>query len=279
MNISHTSQAAKNKIKLKSYSKINLALWIKNKRKDGFHEIESIFYEYKGLYDDLEIIFVPGDVLKIEVSFLQNKLNEAIMEKDNLAYKAVKAYLNKIGVNGTCKVKINKKIPMMAGLGGGSSNAAFVLIGLNKLFDYQLHESELLLLAKEIGSDVPFFILGGICLVSGKGEILKKLDSKLNFNIQVIKPADVSISTKWAYDEFDLFGKKFDRDKRMKALLNALQASNHELFFSNMFNDFEDVVFNKYPQILDLRNKLLSEGFKKVMLCGSGSAVFGIKEA
>lgn len=264
--------------RLRSYSKINLALWIKNKRPDGYHEIESVFFENKNLCDEICVKVEPDNSKNIKVEFAQKDLNSQILPETNHAFKAAKLFFEKIGYRGSCTIKIDKKIPIQAGLGGGSSNAASVLKALNIIFDYQLHESELLLLAKEIGSDVPFFILGGICLVSGKGEILKKLDSKLNFNIQVIKPADVSISTKWAYDEFDLFGKEFDRDKQMKALLNALQASNHELFFSNMFNDFEDVIFNKYPQILDLRNKLLSEGFKKVMLCGSGSAVFGIKE-
>ena len=115
------------KISLKSFSKINLALWIKEKRPDGYHEIETIFYENKDLYDEIEVNFTNGSKLDVSVIFSDNKLNERILLQDNLAYKAASAFLNKMGAVGSCEIKIKKQIPIEAGLGGGSSNTSFLL--------------------------------------------------------------------------------------------------------------------------------------------------------
>ncbi len=265
-------------VKLKSSSKINLALWIKEKRPDGYHEIETIFYENKSLFDELEIQFSEDTKTSIEISFKQDDLNKLIPVNENLMYKAALLFLEKLGTTGKCKIEINKNIPLEAGLGGGSSNAAFVLKGLNEIFDYQLHESELLLLSKQIGSDVSFFIYGGTCLAKGRGECLSRLENKLNLDIKIEKLKDISVSTKWAYEQIDSREFFAEHDLEIKNLIRAMKNQDYELFFNNIFNDFEMVVLSYYPQLINLRKRFLDEGFKVSGLCGSGSAIYGIKQ-
>ncbi len=265
-------------VKLRSPSKINLALWIKEKRPDGYHEIETIFYENENLYDEIEIEFVESNQFSVDVSFIQDKLNKLIPSKENLAYKAAMLFLEKLDIKGICKIKINKNIPFEAGLGGGSSNAASVLKGLNKIFNYQLHESELLILSERLGADVPFFIYGGTCLGKEKGEKLTKLENKLNLEIKIEKLPEISVSTKWAYEQIDFREFIAEHSLQINNLINAMKTKNHDLFFQNIFNDFEMAIFSYYPKLINLRKKLLSEGYKGSGLCGSGSAVFGIKE-
>lgn len=266
-------------MKLKSNSKINLALWIKEKRVDGYHELETIFYENKDLYDEIEIEILDDVSEEVEVSFLQNEFSNLIPQQDNLAYKAARLFFEKTKLKKSCKIRINKNIPLQAGLGGGSSNAASVLKGLNKLSGDKLNESELLNIASILGSDVPFFILGGICLGKGKGEILEKFQCKLAFELKIAKPANVSVSTKWAYEQIDAREFFPDHSSQMENLMMALKDGNYNSFIKNIFNDFESVVFSFYPELINLRKKLLNEGYDCVGLCGSGSALFAVKIA
>lgn len=264
-------------VKLKSPSKINLALWIKEKRSDGYHEIETVFYENNDLSDDVEIEFTKSDATSIEILFVQDYLNKSIPNEKNLAYKAAALLLGKAGVNGKCRIKINKNIPLEAGLGGGSSNAATVLKGLNQIFSNQFHENELLTIAEQIGSDVPFFIRGGTCIGSGKGEKLTKLANDLELEIKIEKLPEVSVSTKWAYEQIDSREFVADRKQEIKNVVNAIETKDYALLCRNIFNDFEIVVFSYYPVLIDLRKRMLNEGYEVVGLCGSGSALFGMR--
>lgn len=264
-------------VKLKSPSKINLALWIKEKRPDGYHEIETIFYENENLYDEIEIEFTESNSLSVEVSFVQDRLNKLISKNENLAYKAALLFFEKLNARGSCKIKINKNIPLEAGLGGGSSNAASVLKGLNQIFNYQLNESELLTLSGELGADVPFFIYGGTCLGKGRGEHLVKLENKLDLEIEVRKFPEVSISTKWAYEQMDLKEFITEHSLQMKNLISAMETKDYDVFFQNIFNDFETVIFSHSLQLINLKKTFLNEGYAISGLCGSGAAVFGIK--
>ena len=264
-------------VKLKSSSKINLGLWIKEKRPDGYHELETIFFENTNIYDDVEIEFVENHNLKIEVSFKQDSLNKKITQEDNLAYKSAKLFLESIGKSGICKININKNIPLEAGLGGGSSNAALILKGLNTIFGNILREYELLKLALKLGSDVPFFIIGKTCLGTGRGEILKPIENKIDLDIKIIKLENISVSTKWAYEQIDAREFIANHRNEIDNLILAIKTSNKKLLFKNIFNDFEMVVFSCFPELIKERKKLLDEGYMACGLCGSGSALFGIK--
>lgn len=265
-------------VKLKSPSKINLALWIKEKRPDGYHEIETIFYENENLYDEIEIEFTESNSLSVEISFIQDKLNKLISKNENLAYKAALLFFEKLNVKGSCRIKINKNIPLEAGLGGGSSNAASVLKGLNQIFNYQLDENKLLTLSGELGSDVPFFMYGGTCLGKGKGEHLIKLKNKLDLEIKIKKLPGISVSTKWAYEQMDSRGGAAEQHSlQIRNLINAMETKDYDLFFQNIFNDFETAIFSYYPQLIDLKKFFLNEGYTASCLCGSGAAVLGIR--
>ena len=262
---------------LKSYSKVNLGLWIKEKRPDGYHELETIFYENNNLYDEVKIVFNEAKNQLINVSFIQDELNNIISKNENLAYRATLLFFEKSGNVGHCNITINKNIPLEAGLGGGSSNAASVLKGLNQLFDYPLDESELLILGTQLGSDVPFFIVGGTCLGRGRGEILTRLENNLKLDIRVVKPKNTAISTKWAYEQIDSREFMTEHKTEIAGLISAMKSKNYELFYKNTFNDFEMAVFSYYPELILERKKMLEEGYKTVNLCGSGAALFGIR--
>ena len=266
-------------MKLKSPSKINLVLWVKEKRNDGFHEIETIFYENKDLYDEIEISFTEREVLSLNVCFKQKELNKLIPMDTNLAYKAAAAFFNETKIQGECDVVINKKIPFQAGLGGGSSNAASVLLGLNEITNQGLTKEKLLKIAESLGSDVPFFIVGGTCLGKGKGEVLTPLENKLNLQIKVIKPKDISVSTEWAYKQMQNREVIVDRSSHIKSVINAMKSGDYSMFFDNLFNDFEEIICPRHTELIEIKNQLLKGGCLSSGLCGSGSALFGLKKA
>ena len=261
-------------LKLKSPSKLNFGLWIKHKREDGYHELETIFYEHNDLYDELQIELIEGSKVLVNSKFTQENLNEIIPSDQNLTTLAAKLFLDKVKITGLCSILINKKIPFQAGLGSASSNAACVLKGLNNFFGNKLTMSELIELALKIGSDVPFFIIGGTCHAKGRGEFLNKIENNLKLNVKIIKPENISISTKWAYEQIDL--NHNNRQEKINSLIKAVKLGDHELFCENIFNDFEDVVFTKFQELIKLKTDLLSEGYKAVSLCGSGSALFAV---
>ena len=228
------------------------------------------------MFDEIEIEFNESKKLVIDVVFNKNELNNLVPLAQNLAYRAVDLYLKQTGLCGSCKIRINKNIPLEAGLGGGSSNAACVLMGLNKILN-ALSPDEILILSGKLGSDVPFFVLGGTCSGRGRGEILQSLENKLNLDIKIIKPEKISISTKWAYELMEMRELLTDRSSEINSLIKAMADKDQELFFKNLFNDFEQAVFSCYPGLINERNKLLNEGYKYAGLCGSGSGIFGIK--
>ncbi len=242
-------------ILLKSYAKINLTLKILGLRPDGFHEIESIMQSFS-LYDEIEIRS-KLDRNSIEIHCSDDKVPAG---EGNICYKAAELIRKKFNIEKGIRIEIKKNIPMEAGLGGGSSNAAAVLIGLNKIWELKLKEKELMELAAQIGSDVPFFIIGGRCLCRGRGENIEK-DVRARGRVPqryiVVKP-DISVPTAWAYEEWDKF--------RAQSLEHRTQSTG---------NDLEAVVINKYPVIGEVKKALMEAGCSNAQMTGSGSAVFG----
>ena len=254
-------------LKFKSYAKINLTLAIKNKRNDGYHNINSVMQTIT-LKDKIKLKKDNKISCKINVK------NIPTNEK-NLAIKAAKIFFESLKIPFGVKIYIKKKIPIESGLAGGSSNAAAVLVGLNKLYKTNLNKKNLLELAIKIGADVPFLISGGTALVKGKGEIIYDLNPFNRCQILIIKPK-FSVSTKEAYLKFDKFfnDRNFSYDLTENLTLAIKKNQSLEKTTKLFFNDFENVLEK------DFVSKLKHIMFKNKALCcnltGSGSAFFAI---
>src|SRR5574340_144817 len=191
----------------------------------------------------------------------------------NLVHKAAallkKAAFHKSGA----KIELKKNIPVAAGLGGGSSDAAYTLIGLNRLWGLNLDKSVLLRLAAELGSDVPFFLSGPLALVEGRGEKVTELYAEGSMVLLLVKP-DIAVSTSWAYNLFETRLTKKPVD--IKLFCQALVSRNFAFLRDTVFNDLEDVVIRRFPLIGGIKRRLAQDGALLSLMSGSGSTVFGV---
>lgn len=251
-------------LKIKSYCKINLALLIKNKRKDNYHEINSIMQTIS-LFDTIKLKKNNKLSCKINIKNIPT-------DEKNLAIKAANTFFDYVETSKKVKIIIKKRVPTQAGLGGGSSNAAFVLLGLNKLFKANLKKQTLLKLAEKIGADVPFFIYGGTAFVEGLGEIVKKIKPLKDFYIVLVKP-NFGMNTKKTYEKYDELKIK-EKKSIEKIILSISQEEKIEEITKNLFNDFEKVIKSKI--IFEIKNKMKNYGALCCNLTGSGSCVFAI---
>ena len=250
------------KIEAKAPAKINVGLNIISKRSDGFHNLETIFYQINNLYD----------LLTFEKS---NKYNLSIdgnseLEKDNIVTNAVKLLEKKCDKKINVKIKLNKNIPIGAGLGGGSSDGAITLLTLNKLLDIDLSYEELMSLALQLGSDVPLFLNNYPTIGKSRGEDLTKLNLKINKPILLVNPG-IHISTKDAFSKIIPKQNTFDYSKLMNFSIKEWNRL--------IVNDFEDSVFEIYPEIREIKNKLETSGALFTLMSGTGSTVYGIFES
>lgn len=253
------------KIKLKAPAKINLALKIKNKRPDGYHNLISILQTIS-LFDKIKL--KKSKKLKC---CCNNKIIPT--NNQNLAVKAAIAFFEHCKIKQNVKIKIFKKIPIQAGLGGGSSNAATVLIGLNKMFETKLSKQELCKIAAKIGADVPFFIFGKTALVSGVGEIVEQLQPINLKNILIIKPKKLNIETKLAFLKYDLSRTQQNND--INSLIEKFKKQEpFSSYCNSLFNSFESTATNN--QIDEIKTKLKSAGAICALMTGSGSSVFAV---
>lgn len=250
---------------IKSYAKINLGLEIIKKREDGFHELNSLFIPVN-LFD--EITFQSSN--KLEITILPNTIQIPLQE--NLIYKVIKLIQNqhKISIS-NLRIIVHKKIPIGAGLGGGSSNAATTLLALNHYLNLNLSKKELFHLAKGIGSDVPFFLNHKPALIKGKGDIIENFNVKIPFKILIVYP-NFPISTKFAYSLVRIESPIIPSD-----LISLLYfCLNEPTKFQDYFkNDFEKFIFPKFPILEQIKTRLLESGAYFASLSGSGSTLFG----
>jgi 4-diphosphocytidyl-2-C-methyl-D-erythritol kinase len=250
-------------IRLKSFAKINLCLYILGKRKDGFHEIYTVM-QAVGLHDWLSLYKIPKGVV------IQTDNPQLPTGRMNLAYKAAEIFLNQIGIDQGVKINIQKRIPLSSGLGGGSSNAAFTLMGLNKLFNTNFSKRKLLDMGKQIGSDVPFFFSSGQAVATGRGEKIREVKLPLDYWIVLINP-DIEISTSWVYKNFKI---NLTREKKLIRIYKSKKS-----FFNSVVgweNELEKTSVKKYPQLKKLREKLKQIGAIKTSMSGSGPTIYGI---
>jgi 4-diphosphocytidyl-2-C-methyl-D-erythritol kinase len=250
---------------LKTPAKINWFLSITGKRNDGYHNILSLM-QCIGLYD--ELAFADADGLDL-ISDMD------IPQEENLVCKAASALGKRSSCDKGAKISLKKNIPSGAGLGGGSSDAACTLKGLNLLWELNLGSTELFSIAAEIGSDVPFFLQGPCALIEGRGEILKPLKVLFPAILLLVKPS-VSVSTAWAYASYDARLKLTKKPIDIKLFIQALNRQDFASLDALINNDLEYAVAERYPVIKDIKTRLMQAGAMLSAMTGSGSAVFGV---
>ena len=246
--------------------KINLGLRITQKRADGFHALETVFYPIT-LTDALEIIIEP-ETSAAPLTFTSSGLTINGDPTDNLCYKAYFLLKKDYPRISNIKMHLHKKIPMGAGLGGGSSDGAFTLVTLNQLFNLQLSEQALLDYALQLGSDCPFFILNTPAFATGRGEFLTptSLDLK-GYSIVIVNPG-IAISTKLA---FSLITPKAPDNNLLAVIQQPITTWKDELI-----NDFEEPIFNSFPELANIKETLYQKGAVYASMTGTGSTVYGI---
>ncbi len=251
------------RLRVRSFAKINLDLRVPHKRSDGFHELRTIFQTIS-LADTLEMEWRPGRT-RIE---LKSNLNIS----DNIVVKAAHRVLKATRSTGQVGFVLRKRIPLGAGLGGGSSNAAAVLLGLPVLLGEPLALAKLAELAADLGSDVPFFLLGGTAVGLGRGTEIYPLPDYESRPVLLITPG-IHSSTAAAYAALKRKPKDPTSDSKPDDFQwVAWRGSN------NFVNDFEPVVFRQHPQLKSIKGKLLEFGAQPALMSGSGSSVFGVFE-
>lgn len=260
-------------LSLNAYAKINLGLEVLRKRPDGYHDINTVFLRI-GLHDVLSIDAgtEPTSPQEISVSCLPSL---GIAQEQNLAYKAAEQLRQAYSIRAGAKITIHKHIPNGAGLGGGSSDAAAVLRGLCSLWGIDINDAKVFAIAEGLGSDVPYFLQQGAALAQGKGEELSyfRCVPSAPWYILLVFP-DVHVSTPQAYANLHVH----EEGRSGRALRDiVLMACYEKAHLQNyLVNDFERVIFAKYPQIADVKAQLYEAGAFFALMSGSGSSVYGL---
>ena len=247
----------------KAWAKINIGLKILDKRDDGFHDIETTLATIN-LSDILTLE-------QIDTGIIVDAPGLDVRQEENLCFRAADLFMRRYGIKDGVRIKLIKNIPIGAGLGGGSADAAAVLKGMARLNNMYIDDKELMELGAELGSDIPFFIKGGAAYARGRGEDLRFF--KLPRMQLVLYYPGYPISTKWAYEEYDKIRltpvsdvDNISGGKKKKKTRKGLELENH----------FERVVFKRHPDLLDVKMNLLSTGVFFVSLSGSGSSIFAV---
>lgn len=251
-------------MKDKAYAKVNIALDVVGKREDGYHLLKMIMQNID-LYDEIE-------VTKAE-SGINITCNKAFVPTDerNLAYKAAKLFMDEYKIESGVNIDINKNIPVSAGLAGGSTDCAAVLKIMNKLFEVNATNQELMDLGVRLGADVPYCIQGGTALCEGIGEKITALDSFKNHIIVLVKPP-FGVSTKEVYKSFDL--SKVRLHPLTNQLIEKMKQDDIEYVATNMKNLLENVTLRKHRVISNIKDDMLRFGALGSMMSGSGPTVF-----
>lgn len=252
-------------MKVRAYAKINLGLHVLGKRPDGYHSIETVF-RLVNLYDEIEIVQVGQDI-----HFSTNS-PELSNDSSNLCVRAAHLLRDLTGSHTGVEITLTKRIPIGAGLGGGSSDAAAVLKGLAKLWSLDISNDELQTVGATLGSDVPFFFTGTTAFATGRGEILESFDLKIPYTILLVTPK-IHISTAWAYSQLSL-NPGLERPDLRTTLEEGMEDAQR--LQHGISNDFEVPVFKHYPAIASIKAELLSEGAACSLMSGSGSSVFAL---
>ncbi len=256
-----------NDISLKALAKINLGLDVVRRREDGYHEVRMIMQTIQ-LYDRLDIKRTqePGIQIQTNLSFLP-------VNENNLIYKAAKLLMDEFSITDGVSVKLDKRIPVAAGMAGGSTDAAAMLIGVNRLFSLGLTKKQLMERGVQIGADVPYCIMRGTALAEGIGEALSPLPPMIKCPVLIAKPS-ISVSTKFVYQNLKLDDTTIHPD--IDRLIDDIKAKSLHDIAAHMGNVLETVTIPNYPVIDEIKKHMLSNGAVGAMMSGSGPTVFGL---
>ena len=254
-------------MRLRAFAKINMGLDILRKREDGYHEVRMIMQTIQ-MYDVLEMKKVkkPGISLSVNYPYIPS-------DERNLVYKAAKLLMDEFQVKEGVDIRLEKFIPVAAGMAGGSSDAAAAMVGINHLFKLGLSEKDLMDRAVNIGADVPYCIMRGTALAEGIGEKLTRIAQVPDCYVLIGKPG-IGVSTKTAYESLQL--DKIQSHPDIDGMIRDIENGNLLAMTDKMGNVFESGIIGKYPVIGEIKDLMEANGALKAMMSGSGPTVFGI---
>lgn len=252
---------------IKSFAKINISLDVVSKKSNGYHELDSVMLPIE-LHDSIiiEPLYKSNDNF-VTVDDFSNGLVHY-----NLATSAIESLVKKYGFTTKFRVYIHKNIPMQAGLGGGSSNAAFTLKAVNEMLKLNASEQELIELATPLGADIPFFIPCVPSRCNGIGEELHPIEVKNNYHVLLVKP-NIGCSTKEVFAIADSLPYKH---VKVDDVIKALKEGDDDLLAASIGNSLEEAAIKLVPEIQQIKQTLFDRGFKIVLMSGSGSTVFAL---
>ncbi|HAH17638.1 4-(cytidine 5'-diphospho)-2-C-methyl-D-erythritol kinase [uncultured Eubacterium sp.] len=255
------------KIYVKAYGKINLGLDVLRKREDGYHDLRMIM-QTVGIYDGIEIRRVKKSGIHIKCN-----VKSVPTDESNLVYKAAKLLMDEFNIIDGLEINIEKVIPVAAGMAGGSSDCAATLVGINRMFNIGLSESQLRERGVKLGADVPYCIMGGTALAEGIGEKLTKLTDAPACKVLLVKPP-IGVSTGFVYGNL-----KIDENTKhpdIDVMLKGIEDSDYKAVSDNIGNVLESVTIPAYPIISEIKEDMLELGADNSLMSGSGPTVFGL---
>lgn len=254
-------------ISVKALAKINLGLDVVRKREDGYHEVKMVMQTIH-LFDRLEIRKTGTGKIELETNLPFLPTNE-----NNLVYRAAKLLIDEFSIKDGLDIKLHKHIPVAAGMAGGSTDAAAVLYGMNRIFDLGLSKEELMRRGVRIGADVPYCLMRGTALAEGIGEKLTALPPMVKCPVLIAKP-QISVSTKFVYENLKLNERTVHPD--IDLLLRDMREKNLRKIAADMGNVLETVTIPNYPVIAQIKENMREHGACGAMMSGSGPTVFGL---
>lgn len=263
-------------VKEMAYAKVNLYLDVCAKRPDGFHDLNTVMHTLS-LGDEVTVIMNGCSKRSIRLTVADNRFLPT--DSKNLAYLAAQMFMDRAGINADISIKLRKRIPVGGGLGGGSADAAAVLRAMNRIFRRPFTDRALFEMSKDLGSDVPFCLIGGTAVCNDRGERIERVSTPPTLYSVIVNSGE-HVSTPWAFKELDNAYNDFDGsipsggEERFAAFCSAIRDGRFDPSFA--FNVFEEPILAKCRGALALKERLMAEGAYHAMMSGSGSSIFGL---